>query len=172
MAELPRREQRTEDGADQYFGNGELRNQVGQLRLELSQLQVSEALARGRTPVQRSAVHSARRGTEKAVRDIIRIRAERRKFLPAHLFADPAWDMLLDLYLSDIVSQRISVSDLCSASNVPATTALRWIATLQGEGLVERAGDPYDHRRYFMSLSEKGMAAMDGFFGEAGSQDN
>ena len=172
MAERHKWEQRTDDGADEHFGNGELRDQVGQLRLELSQLQTSEALARKKTPIQRSVIRSARRGTEKAVRDIIRIRAERRKFLPAHLFADPAWDMLLDLYLADILSQRISISSLCIASNVPASTALRWITTLQREGLVERAGDPYDHRRYFTSLSEKGMAAMDGFFGEAGSQGN
>ena len=149
-----------------------LRDQIGRLKSEVSQLQLSQVDVRGRTPIQRSAIRSVRRGTEKVVRDIIQIRAERRKFLPAHLFADPAWDMLLDLYLSDILSRRVSVSSLCTASNVPATTALRWITSLQDEGLVERTGDPCDHRRYFMSLSKKGMAAMDGYFGEVGSQEN
>jgi DNA-binding MarR family transcriptional regulator len=149
-----------------------LHDQIDRLKLEVSRLQLSQAVARGKRPIQRSAVRSARCGTEQVVRDIIYMRSERRRFLPAHLFADPAWDMLLDLYLSDIVSQRISVSSLCTASNVPATTALRWITSLQAEGLVERAGDPCDHRRYFMSLSKKGMAAMDGYFGEVGSQDN
>ena len=113
-----------------------------------------------------NVVRSARTGTEKLVRQIIGTRAERRKFLPAHLFADPAWDMLLDLYLADITCQRISISSLCCASNVPATTALRWITTLKREGLVERMADPYDHRRYFMYLSAKGLDAMDGFFGK------
>ena len=109
-------------------------------------------------------VRSNRTGSEQALRTIIRTRAERGKFLPGHLFADPAWDMLVELYLSDILSQRISVSSLCCASNVPATTALRWIKTLQDEGLIQRTGDPCDHRRYFMSLSENGRVAMDGYF--------
>jgi hypothetical protein len=110
-------------------------------------------------------VRSARTGTESILQKVISARGGRRKFLPGHLFADPAWDMLLDLYLADIVSKRISISSLCGASQVPATTALRWIAALQSEGLVDRTSDPLDQRRYFMSLSEKGLAAMDQFFG-------
>ena len=149
-----------------------LRDQIGRLKSDVSQMQLSQAVARGRTPIQRSVIHSARCVTENVVHDAIQMRAKRRKFLPAHLFADPAWDMLLDLYLSDILSQRVSVSSLCAASNVPASTALRWITSLQAEGLVERTGDVCDQRRYFMSLSEKGMAAMDGYFGQVGSQDN
>ena len=109
-------------------------------------------------------VHSVRTGTERVVRNMIRTRAERRRFLPNHLFADPAWDMLLDLYLADIISKRISVSSLCSASNVPPTTALRWIEILENEGLAERATDPCDQRRRFIFLSDNGLASMDGFF--------
>jgi len=120
----------------------------------------SSHVKRGSLPL----VSSVRSGPEHVVRNIIRTRAERRAFLPGHLFADPAWDMLLDLYLSDILSRRTSVSSVCIASNVPATTALRWIKTLQDEGLVERAGDPVDQRRYFMALSKKGLIAMDGYF--------
>ena len=111
---------------------------------------------------------SGRTGSEQTLRKIIRTRAERGEFLPAYLFADPAWDMLLDLYLADILSQRVSITSLCSASKVPPTTALRWMGTLQGEGLIERAADPYDHRRYYVSLSESGLAAMDDFFGSQG----
>ncbi len=112
---------------------------------------------------------TVRSGTEQVLRMIISSRAQRVKFLPDHLFADPAWDMLLDLYLADILSKRVSVSSLCGASNVPASTALRWIRTLEREGLIERASDPYDGRRYFIFLSEKGTAAMDGFFESRGA---
>ena len=111
-----------------------------------------------------SLVQSARTGTERVVRNIIRTRAERRRFLPDHLFADPAWDMLLDLYLADILAKRVTVSSLCIASNVPSTTALRWIKTLEKEGLAERGHDPRDQRRRFISLSGNGLASMDGFF--------
>lgn len=121
-------------------------------------------MSRGRDGSRQNVFRSARKGAEQGLRKIISTRAERGKFLPDHLFADPAWDILLDLYLADILSKRVSVSSVCTAANVPATTALRWISTLLREGLIERASDPCDHRRYFVSLSYKGLAAMDGFF--------
>ena len=95
---------------------------------------------------------------------MIRGRAARRKFLPSELFADPAWDMFLDLYLAAIVSIRVSVSSLCGASNVPSTTALRWISHLTEGGLIERTTDPRDGRRHFIALSKMGVARMDSYF--------
>ncbi len=117
-----------------------------------------------------SVVHSTRTGTEEVVRIMTRGLADRRRFLPADLFADPAWDMLLDLYLADILSKRISVSSLCCASNVPATTALRWIGALGREGLIKRTADPHDARRYYISLSEAGLERMDGYFTRVAQQ--
>ena len=102
--------------------------------------------------------------SEETVRSVIRNRSQRVKFFPNELFADPAWDMLLDLYLSEIIQRRVSVSSLCIASNVPSTTALRWITSLECEGLAERTSDPIDKRRYFMSLTDKGRQAMDSYF--------
>lgn len=101
---------------------------------------------------------------QKAVRAMIRSRANRPKFIPSYLFADPAWDILLNLYSAELAQQRVSVSSLCIASNVPATTALRWIKTLENEGLIRRAADRFDARRYFIALTEAGVSAMDGFF--------
>lgn len=100
----------------------------------------------------------------KAVMSAIRSRTNRAEFLPTYLFADPAWDILLDLYHSGLAQHRVSVSSLCTASNVPASTALRWIKTLQNEGLISRSGDPLDARRYFVALTNTGLTAMDGFF--------
>lgn len=59
------------------------------------------------------------------VRDIIRQRRAREQDLPANLFADPAWDILLDLTAARIEQKRVSVSSLCIAAAVPSTTALR-----------------------------------------------
>ena len=98
------------------------------------------------------------------VREAMASRADRTKFLPAYLFADPAWDMLLDLYYSDLMQRRITISSLCIASNVPATTALRWIKVLQADGLVSRQADHLDGRRHFVALTDAGMTAMKGIF--------
>jgi predicted transcriptional regulator len=63
------------------------------------------------------------------------------------LFADPAWDMLLDLLQAEIAQHRVPVSSLCIAAAVPATTALRWIKTMTDVGLFKRRADPHDGRR-------------------------
>ena len=145
-----------------------LSRQIAELKdsLSLFQAETDFEVVPGR-PI---LVQSTRTGTEEVLRIMTRELADRRRFLPAGLFADPAWDMLLDLYLADILSKRISVSSLCGASNVPATTALRWIGALDREGLIKRTADPRDARRYYISLSEAGLQRMDGYFDSLAQQ--
>jgi hypothetical protein len=90
-----------------------------------------------------------------AIRAIIRARRLRENYFPACLFADPAWDMLLDLMAARLEGQPVAVSSLCIASAVPATTALRWIRTLTESGLLVRVADPRDGRRVFIDLSDQ-----------------
>ncbi|HET7604670.1 MAG TPA: hypothetical protein VFK28_01200 [Sphingomicrobium sp.] len=94
------------------------------------------------------------------VREILKARAARRKFFNEQLFADPAWDMLLELYALKCEDLRISVSKLSHAAGVPGTTALRWIDKLEQEQLLFRKDDPLDGRRIWIELSEKGLATM------------
>lgn len=76
------------------------------------------------------------------------------------LFSDPAWDMLLELYIAHERGVQISVGSLCRASNVPASTAIRWIGVLEERGLVVRSPDKRDRRRFWVSLSDRGLANM------------
>jgi DNA-binding MarR family transcriptional regulator len=94
------------------------------------------------------------------IRAVIRARRLRAQFFGQDMFADPAWDMLLDLYAASLEQRRVSVSSLCIAAAVPPTTALRWIGTLHDEGLFERQADPTDRRRAYIALSEKGVDGM------------
>ena len=100
------------------------------------------------------------------VRSIIRARRRRDEIFgkKKDLFSDPAWDMLLDLYLSRLEGRRVAVSSLCIAASVPSTTALRWIKTMCDHGLFVRSADPEDGRRFFIHLSEEAAAHMDEFF--------
>ena len=98
------------------------------------------------------------------VKAVIKARRARDSFLPAHLFADPAWDMLLELYACELDQTRMSISNLCDASAVPATTALRWIGTLESENLIVKQSDPLDGRRVFVRLSSKAVSSMDAYF--------
>jgi DNA-binding MarR family transcriptional regulator len=102
------------------------------------------------------------------VRLIIRQRQLRNQFVDPELFADPAWDILLDLTAARAEHQRVSVTSLCIASGVPPTTALRWISQMVEAGLLERIEDETDRRRAFIQLSDKAADAMARYFAELG----
>lgn len=102
------------------------------------------------------------------VRRIIRQRQLRSRFFDAALFADPAWDMLLDLTAARAEHKRVSVTSLCIASGVPPTTALRWIGQMTSAGLLERVGDDTDRRRAFIALTDRTADAMARYFAAIG----
>lgn len=105
------------------------------------------SLERSRTSVRE------RKDVERSVRKILTWRRKREACFGAELFADPAWDILLELYAVELGDRRITVSNLCGRAAVPATTALRWITTLEKRGMILRRNDPLDRRRVFMFLS-------------------
>ncbi len=103
---------------------------------------------------------SARRQALTRLRGVRRLRS---RFLPAHLFADPSWDMLLDLYDAELVSIRLSVTILSTSAALPLTTALRRLDVLEREGLVSRFEDPTDRRKTLVCLTAAGVDAMERF---------
>jgi hypothetical protein len=97
------------------------------------------------------------------VRTMIRARRLRDQFFHSEIFADPAWDMLLDLFAARLENRRVAVSSLCIAAAVPPTTALRWIKSLSDQGLFVRIADAEDGRRVFIELSQGAAAAMENY---------
>ncbi|RYD65260.1 MAG: hypothetical protein EOP58_07940 [Sphingomonadales bacterium] len=107
---------------------------------------------------------AARKERADEVRARIRARRMRDKFFDPGLFADPAWDILLDLYSAHLEYREVSVSSLCIAAATPATTALRWIGTMTEEGLLVRRPDGNDKRRQIISLTDNALRAIDQYF--------
>ena len=118
-------------------------------------------------PVQ-AAPEDAPAVSAEAVRTVIRARRLRARYFPEELFADPAWDMLLDLLQAEIAHLRVPVSSLCIAAAVPATTALRWLKTMVDKGLFLRRADPHDGRRVFVELAPDASHALRRYFAELG----
>jgi len=106
------------------------------------------------------------------IRTIIRHRQNRAQFFKSELFADPAWDMLLDLAAARMEHIKVSVTSLCIASGVPDTTALRWISVMIDEGLFERVNDETDKRRVFIELTAKANRAVTQYFQSLGNDWN
>jgi DNA-binding MarR family transcriptional regulator len=102
--------------------------------------------------------------TKMELRDLaIRIIRARRARVPAFnksMFGEPAWDMLLELYINKDIGARHSVGRLCELSGEPPTTALRWLDYLEKEKLVGREPNPTDRRTEFVEMTEKGRSAM------------
>jgi predicted transcriptional regulator len=90
-------------------------------------------------------------------------------FANPRLFGEPAWDMLIDLFIAYEEKQNVSVTSLYIASRVPGATAHRWIAILEDEGLVYRTADPKNNRRIFIALTEKGLLQVRSHFEQHGN---
>jgi hypothetical protein len=103
------------------------------------------------------------------IRAVIRARRMRARYFPEELFADPAWDMLLDLLQAEISHLRVPVSSLCIAAAVPATTALRWLKSMVSQGVFLRRADPHDGRRVFVELAPEASRALRRYFAEVGN---
>lgn len=80
------------------------------------------------------------------------------------LFGEPAWDILLDLFIAAGEGKSVSVSSACIGSASPPTTGLRWLGVLTDHGLIARENDPEDNRRVIVKLTPNGLAAMQRFF--------
>ena len=80
------------------------------------------------------------------------------------LFGEPAWDMLLDLFIAGLEGKRVPVTSACIGACVPTTTALRWLSLIEERGLVIREPDPSDARRAHVRLSPEAMRRMEQYF--------
>lgn len=96
--------------------------------------------------------------------DIIYSEIERRsirhRYLSNAMFGEPAWDIMIDLFLSHLMHKNISVSSACLAANVPSTTALRHIVKLESRGMIMRVDDEGDKRRVWLKLTPETFEAI------------
>jgi hypothetical protein len=87
-------------------------------------------------------------------------RRRRERHFSTGIFADPAWDMLLDLFIAKARGKAVRTSSLCLAGAVPIATGLRWITELERQGLIERHMTPGDRRVRLVTLTDQGYRVM------------
>ena len=86
-------------------------------------------------------------------------RTKRLQLLPPTLFGEPAWDILIELYLAS-GRERVTVGKLAEKCRTPNTTILRWINHMKDKGLVTIVQSPFDARARFVDLTDHAMQIM------------
>ena len=100
------------------------------------------------------------------LKEVIEARRVRDRHFDGSLFGEPAWDILLELYASELAQMPLTVTQLCIGAAVPSSTALRWISNLENSELLTRSPDPMDGRRMFVSMTDKARRGFAGYFEE------
>jgi DNA-binding MarR family transcriptional regulator len=96
-----------------------------------------------------------------AARQLWLFRRERRRIFNDAAFANPGWDILLDVYLASADGERLSTKSACLAATVPKSTALRYLARLCELQLVTRVPHPSDNRTKWIELTAEGLEQME-----------
>lgn len=100
----------------------------------------------------------------KAARRAWQARRERERIFGPSLVADPAWDILLTLFLGHADRREVTVFSVCSATAVAEWTVLRWITNLVEAKLVTRQSGGRDARSISLMLTKRGMSLMCEYF--------
>ena len=131
-----------------------LRENIEVARIHLDNLK-TELEALGMPPASTGSDSSQK----EVAREILRLRRTRDQLFGT-IFGEPAWDMLLELYVAEIEGESIPVSSVCAASAAPWGTALRHLAKLVEGGWVKRENDPKSNKRVLVSLTASGREHM------------
>ena len=92
--------------------------------------------------------------------ELVDLRKRREEEFGADLFGEPAWDILLDLFIQRVEGRKASATSVSIASRAPTTTALRYIAMLISRGLATKRIAGHDLRVHYIELSETGYRTM------------
>lgn len=97
-------------------------------------------------------------------RRAIKFRRWRVNLFDRAMLGEPAYDLLLALYVAEEDLGQVTATQLADCADVAQSSAQRWIDYLVGKQLVERSPNRHDKRSSVHKLSAKGRAALDELF--------
>jgi hypothetical protein len=86
---------------------------------------------------------------------IIEARRRRAQIFNPAMFGEPAWELLLTLFVMDRQGPRLTIGRLAQVAGIKLTTALRWLEYLEDQAFVRREQHPTDARTAFIELTDK-----------------
>lgn len=109
-------------------------------------------------------VHGDRRILLELARRAVFERQRRTAFFDGAMFGEPAWDMLLALYVADFVGGKQTIRNLADLVNVPVSTVVRWAGQLERKDCIIREPHPHDRRAVFVRLTDAARQGLDAYF--------
>lgn len=91
---------------------------------------------------------------------IIEARRRRAEIFNPAMFGEPAWELLLTLFVMDRAGPRLTIGRLAQAAGTKLTTALRWLEYLEDQAFIQREHHPTDARTAFIELTDKARDAL------------
>jgi len=98
-------------------------------------------------------------------RQLLAGRKQRDRYFDPVLFSNPAWDILLNLYVADAEGRRLNVLESCTASTVPQGVALRWLGLFKQEEMVIEMPDPARPRHTVIRLTDQTRLTISSYLG-------
>lgn len=96
-------------------------------------------------------------------RAILAARDTRKSEFASAIFGEPAWDMLLNLFVHRD-REPLTVTRLAQLSQTPLTTAIRWIEYLEQSRLIARHQHPNDARIVLVELTDQARLRLVSYF--------
>lgn len=93
---------------------------------------------------------------------ILRVRRARERLFCRSMFGEPAFELLLCLYVQS-GQKDVSLTSLTRPTGIPYSSALRWIRYLVDKGFVECAESRSDRRSTTIQLTPSGRSVMNEF---------
>lgn len=78
----------------------------------------------------------------------------------AQLLSNPAWEILLDLFIHRSEGKRMTIMSLCITATAPAGTVLRYLNALTEAGFVVRTPADHDRPSPTIDLSDNAFAGL------------
>ena len=94
-----------------------------------------------------------------AAADILKVRRARSRFLPPELFHEPAWDLLLELFVADAEGRRLTGRDVSDSADVAPSVMSRWLKHLSKIGLI--VGDGTGNLEDELTLSANALGSIE-----------
>ena len=94
------------------------------------------------------------------VSHVVHARRTRSDFFAPEIFSDPAWDILLVLFLAKVRGEGMTLDQLAKAAGSSISASVRWIHIMDRAGLVQWRCDPSGGENKMVELATRGWSAM------------